>query len=414
MNTLGCTQAYPTGQRRADPNHVTYHLIVARVRTEPNGQLVTKCGFIDRAGRSVIPPSFDGAHAFSEGLAAVNVGGRGTAFSSPSLVEATGGLWGFVDRRGTFIVPPQYVTAESFSEGVAAVFDTSAQAYYIDRAGRPAGIVKTGRAIRPQGFSCGLARAQDRQTKLWGFIDKEGRWAIRPEFSLVASFGDSLAVVVTGGALKDGVVSGGKYGFVDPRGEFAVRPRFDCACPFFEGLAAVNVGGRGYDLFAAGGKWGYVDRKGTIIVEPSFSWTVGFSEGLAAVNVGGSTEASLVPVGGLWGFVDRRGKIAISPQFAAAQSFSEGLAAVSLVGNNGQSGTDVAPASRWGFIDKTGKMVIAATFESALSFSHGLAFVYVKGRGQYIDREGRVVWREPDPDSKREGGRREDAERQIP
>ncbi len=46
-----------------------------------------QCGFLDRAGKLVIPPRFSKARNFAEGLAAVEVG--------PG--------WGYIDRSGRFV-----------------------------------------------------------------------------------------------------------------------------------------------------------------------------------------------------------------------------------------------------------------------------------------------------------------------
>jgi hypothetical protein len=70
-----------------------------------------KRGFIDKTGKVVIEPQFDGAESFSEGLAAVKVGG----------VNGNGGKYGYIDRMGKFAIALQFDEAASFSEGLAAV-----------------------------------------------------------------------------------------------------------------------------------------------------------------------------------------------------------------------------------------------------------------------------------------------------
>ncbi|MCP4643275.1 MAG: WG repeat-containing protein [bacterium] len=62
-------------------------------------------GFIDRAGKVVIPPEFDEARSFSEGFAAVRVGEK----------------WGFVDKQGNMAIPARYDFVTPFSEGTATV-----------------------------------------------------------------------------------------------------------------------------------------------------------------------------------------------------------------------------------------------------------------------------------------------------
>jgi hypothetical protein len=59
-----------------------------------------------------IPPRYAWAKFFSEGLAAVNVGGDWTG---------GGGKWGYIDRSGTLVIPAQFDFAEDFSGGLALV-----------------------------------------------------------------------------------------------------------------------------------------------------------------------------------------------------------------------------------------------------------------------------------------------------
>ena len=68
-----------------------------------------KCGFIDKTGRIVINPQFGEAKRFTDGLAAVRIG------------DDTTGKWGFIDKTGHYVINPQFDYARSFSEGLAAV-----------------------------------------------------------------------------------------------------------------------------------------------------------------------------------------------------------------------------------------------------------------------------------------------------
>jgi hypothetical protein len=96
-----------------------------------------KWGFIDKAGKMVIPPKYNGAWKFSEGLAAVLTGDE-----KP---------WGFIDKTGNMVIPSQFYLpidpAEGefanycgvFSGGLAEVFSLDSRpvtAGYIDRTGK--------------------------------------------------------------------------------------------------------------------------------------------------------------------------------------------------------------------------------------------------------------------------------------
>ncbi len=71
-----------------------------------------KWGYIDANGKMVIPPHFDLAYPFSDGMARVNMG-----FSC----ERGGGLWGYIDPDGKWAVMPRFPAAGDFSEGLAPV-----------------------------------------------------------------------------------------------------------------------------------------------------------------------------------------------------------------------------------------------------------------------------------------------------
>ena len=58
-------------------------------------------GFIDGTGEVVLPPQFDQARDFSEGLAAVRIGDR----------------WGYIDETGKRVIPLLYERVQDFTEG---------------------------------------------------------------------------------------------------------------------------------------------------------------------------------------------------------------------------------------------------------------------------------------------------------
>ena len=151
--------------------------------------IVPNFGFIDRHGNQVITPSFVRAHSFSEGLAAVQTGGR------------TGPTWGFIDRRGNEIVPPRYNYVRDFSEGMAAVF------------------------------------YGDWRTGLWGFVDRQGNEAVPLIYYQVRNFSHGLA------AVQLGDWETGLWGFIDHQGNEVVPVQFEAAHSFSEGLAWVRQDG---------------------------------------------------------------------------------------------------------------------------------------------------------------------------
>lgn len=70
-----------------------------------------RVGYLNPKGEWSIKPQFDEAHDFSEGLAAVNKGGK----------CHMGGKWGYIDKDGTLVIPFRYDSAGQFTNGHACV-----------------------------------------------------------------------------------------------------------------------------------------------------------------------------------------------------------------------------------------------------------------------------------------------------
>lgn len=78
-----------------------------------------RIGFFDRAGRKVVPATFDAAHPYSEELAAVCVGC--VEATQGEHIFWTGGRWGYVDLSGELVIPMRYEAARPFEHGRAEV-----------------------------------------------------------------------------------------------------------------------------------------------------------------------------------------------------------------------------------------------------------------------------------------------------
>ncbi len=363
---------------------------------------------------------------------------RGQETDSDKLFPVLqGGKWGYIDRSGKVVIKPQYDGAYPFYDGVAKVMTgkrfTGEKWSYIDAAGKP--IIKDLSANRVEDFSEGLGAVclykQDEVGYLCGYVDKTGRWAIEPKFYSSMSFRDGLARTAardrnskTGtrevyldkagnvaldlgplpaqnsngfseGLARFAVSGQGKeylpQGFMDKTGKVVIEPKFEAAGDFSEGLAAVMFfkprkvpDYNKDDPYDAG----FIDKTGTLVVKPQFEFYQPFSEGLAFVLINRKMGA-----------IDKMGRVVIRPQFALAAprptpywqvidyyresrawSFSDGLAVVNRLGS-------------WGYVDRTGKFVIPARYRAAHNFSGGLALVVVGDRVGYIDKTGRYVWR---------------------
>jgi hypothetical protein len=203
------------------------------------------------------------------------------------------------------------------------------------------------------------------------------------------------------------VRSGGRVGFINRNGKFVLAPQYASAWNFNDGVAAAK------DWIS--GKWGFVDRNGAWVVKPQFKDALSYSEGLAAVT---NSDLGIEPG---WGYVDRRGEMVIPPAYSLALSFHEGLALVLTLkdgeyqgryinrdghnafeanchgGNHFAQGLAPVPLAhgQFGFIDKSGKTIIQPQFRDAHPFNEDLAVVRFDDNVSWglIDKSGKVVLR---------------------
>jgi len=334
-------------------------------------------GFVNQAGKVVIPPKFEAAGDFFRGLARVNVGrkwgfinARGEFRIKPQFDMAgdfldalapvrVGRKWGYINESGQIAIPLQFQGADEFHEGVARFEiwtrmrceeEKGPKIYTQENA--PESLF----AMEDLWFYL-YSKCQSEDGRI-GFIDSKGKITICPQFLSAESFSEGLAVVRPNAAPK--------HGYINLRGEMGIPPKFDEARSFHQGLAAFRVGLHGEV------SWGYIDKSGRVVIQPKFQLTGNFSEGLAAAKVDGQN----------WGYINQSGAFAIKPRFLRASDFSEGLAAVE---------SEYRKGSRYeSYIDQTGKEVLKVTVRG-WPFVDGLAVAGEEGRRVYIDKTGKVI-----------------------
>lgn len=297
-----------------------------------------KWGFVDPAGREVVPPRFEDVGAFSaEGLAPVMEEGR----------------WGYIGRDGAWAIAPRYDRAYAFVDGRAVVGVEVGRQTSTSTTSNPIRsytlIDPSGAEVRPVGKVDDPTRLEDLRdlseglapAKIggrWGYVDRHLNVVIAPRWENPGPFSGGLAPVQEGGL----------WGFVDKTGAVVIPPTYAYADPFREGVARAGIQRDGYLL-----------PDGTLAFEGLFDEARSFSGGLAAVR---TAEG--------WGFVDRTGRFVVQPSYAAAgEGFAEERAAVAV--KSGLLGR------RWGFVDPTGELVVAPTFLEVdpAGFSEGLCAV---------------------------------------
>ena len=339
--------------------------------------------------------------------------------------------WGYMDHKGQLVIPPQFDLAQPFSDGVAEVSIVEENKHgFINREGEwVIPIADLDQYVdNIWKFSEGLLPLREKPGGKIGYIDTTGKFAIEPRFKRAYSFQEGVGVV-------DWLDSEGKLhnGYVDHSGKIVLDLEDWANGSFHQGVAAVNFNGRD----------GLIDRQGNLLIEPILSEVnnpdedygpanVEFKSGKIRVKVGEPKESSPYKVKpewvGKWGYVDQKGGWAIEPQFFKASQFSEGRAIVvkdkkdflyesiyrgTLIDEEGNAieitEKDPTPLLNWastefhggladvrtkeedygwGYIDPQGKWAIEPKFSSTLAFSGELARVDVKRKIGYINKTG--------------------------
>jgi hypothetical protein len=122
-------------------------------------------GIINPEGEEIIPCAYRAIRAFKEGFYAAYLSGKG---------------WGYLNWEGDVIISHQYRDAYPFSEGLAAVENQQRFWGFIDSQGKVQ-INFLYESVKD--FKGGLAAVKSND--LWGFINKNGQWIIKPQYNQV-------------------------------------------------------------------------------------------------------------------------------------------------------------------------------------------------------------------------------------
>jgi hypothetical protein len=335
---------------------------------------------------------------FSDGLAAAQ--------------QNSDGGFGYVDTAGRVVIPFQYRHAEGFSEGRAVVNPMNVDASYlaggvidpngrwIIQPGHYEGLIdRTGRWIVPPGRYYELAQYRDgrcpfRVDNKWGLMDGTGKVIASPRYDEPPAFHEGLAIIRG---------ADGQFVCIDKNGQVKCKAPKDTeqAYPFHDGRARILITVRREEhdsrpeglapecpYIVSEFKFGYLDITGSTVIPPIYAGAGIFSEGLAPVSMNAKVifyhESDPMEFSfdsgdaDSWGYIDVAGKMVVPFGFQRAGDFSEGLARVRKDG-------------KWGYIDKTGKLIIPYRFGWARDFRNGVAEVWTEGKILFIDRTGKVV-----------------------
>ena len=339
-----------------------------------------KIGYVDTKGRVVIPPQFDRAGFFREGLAVVGTNINGQL------------KYGFINQKGRFVIDPEFDGAHDFSDGFAGI-RLEGKSGYIDRKGQ---VVISPQFAEVFPFYRGLARVRIFTTEgtfrgRWGVINKKGAFVVPPTYDHIRHF--TKQIIVAGTVENEQW----KWSLISWTGETIRKPQLepieniDDGTPIkFEGKPKItdnvrNIFGseeytrslvdfsKGMISISIHNQVAYLNLEGELVIGPRFLSSQAFSEGPVVVRVGLKC-----------GYIDKTGKMVTGLRFEECTGFSEGLAQVRIEG-------------KYGFIDKTGSLRINPQFNSVTPFRGGVALAWVYGYQGYIDRDGKFIFRWPDP-----------------
>jgi hypothetical protein len=192
---------------------------------------------------------------------------------------------------------------------------------------------------RPHKGDAQIVRADERDDillpvragELYGYIRRDGSFAIPPQFTAAGEMGSAPTVASIGGHSAGFPVFGDEFvfrtggtGYIDKKGKWVINPIYAGAQPFAgSAVAAVS---RSWRLDAPGmcDEWALLDRTGAETPLPeTIIWVYQFGrDGLARVRArdDGSSER--------YGFISESGGWAVPPRFEWASDMSNGHALV--------------------------------------------------------------------------------------
>ncbi|MBZ0189603.1 MAG: WG repeat-containing protein, partial [Candidatus Obscuribacterales bacterium] len=331
-------------------------------------------GYIDKEGSLKIGAEFKLAKPFSEGLAAVKVGED----------------WGFIDKEGKIRIEPKYASVRPFNQGLAIVYVRKGSEDFPESEKDNLKSVLAD-PNTPNLKKALLAIAGARKA---GFIDREGKFVIAPDYLSAQEFNDGLALVRRDGkfvyidktgkpiltfdcsaanSFSQGLASvqiDKKWGFIDTTGKLVIKPRFEECDDFHSSLAAAREEN----------KFGFIDKKGKWVIEPQFDtvWE-GFLDGIAVAGKDMSpienSFAEITKFGG--GFI-------ISRKKGKDESFDETTTALS-------PGYFAYPDLKFALIKKDGTALSKFEYEQIANLADGLRAAKIDGKFGYIDNAGNMV-----------------------
>ncbi len=216
--------------------------------------------------------------------------------------------WGYINDAGAYVIQPQYMQSYSFNNGLAEVKrlkagncpvckNFSTDTIYIDKSNRvsaaPAQAVRSNE--RKLQFSDGLAPVCETDKRPWHFVDESGKTVFKiPENAVcVGLYSEGLASVAVPAAIgqsSSAEDSRFRWGFMDRKGNWAIKPQFmweersGCVFSYTDGPMFKNGRAKFAKETDDGRRYGFIDKTGNFVIAPKFNNAYEFQDGLAAAS----------------------------------------------------------------------------------------------------------------------------------
>jgi hypothetical protein len=208
-----------------------------------------KWGVIDTLGATKIDFLFDFIGPFNNGLARAQIDGK----------------WGYINIEGKWSIEPTYDWAGDIIDGIARVqtVTSNLETGYIridnlSGLSCPIAIQGGNRLTLGEDFSEGLAAVK--QDDLWGYINQEGQWILKPQFVEAGDFiGGQMPVLTPNG-----------WRLCDKNGTFVSKQ-----------YVQLESASCGLSRFFQHEKWGFINQKGIEIIPAKFDEISDFCQGYA-------------------------------------------------------------------------------------------------------------------------------------
>lgn len=197
------------------------------------------------------------------------------------------GYYGYINTEGNLAIPPKYDFACSFHDGLALVYSNNKNGF-INRHGKNIIKMVSTQKIRYSDFSDGraivLKVGENNYKYRYGFIDTTGRYIVRPEYLDLTDFHDGIAAFYAHSNLKHSRKAHAKQtcysrGLIDKNGHIIYETKnLKYQYYYFNDGVAVIHTQNGY------GKCGLISQTGKIILKPKYDIIWDFENGLAVVT----------------------------------------------------------------------------------------------------------------------------------